>query len=175
MSPPASTWTVYRQPPQATAPLWASRRHDGRPRIVEKWKRDLQHLREMTLRSSLIIMRCMNNMSICTGLHKSVSFFALLVSVALGFSELEAATPGPPLLSLLSVSSAISLPKSAGEPGRWTRQNEQAAVWPLRESTDHTLDFSSGMHRCRNEPNSNGRCQCLYLSHISHQARPSGL
>jgi hypothetical protein len=94
MSPPASTWTVYRQPPQATAPLWASRRHDGRPRIVEKWKRDLQHLREMTLRSSLIIMRCMNNMSICTGLHKSVSFFALLVSVALGFSELEAATPG---------------------------------------------------------------------------------
>ena len=38
-------------------------------------------------------MRCMNNMRICIGLHKSVSFFALLVSVALGFSELEAATP----------------------------------------------------------------------------------
>jgi hypothetical protein len=74
-----------------------------------------------------------------------------------------------------SVSSAISLPKSAGEPGGWTRQNEQAAVWPLRESTDHTLDFSSGMHRCRNESNSNGSCHCLYLSHISHQARPSGL
>jgi hypothetical protein len=35
----------------------------------------------------------MNNMRICIGLHKSVSFFALLVSVALGFSELEAATP----------------------------------------------------------------------------------
>jgi hypothetical protein len=28
-----------RQPPQAIAPLWANRRHDGRPRIVEKWKR----------------------------------------------------------------------------------------------------------------------------------------
>jgi hypothetical protein len=28
-----------RQPPQATAPLWANRRHDGQPRIVEKWKR----------------------------------------------------------------------------------------------------------------------------------------
>jgi hypothetical protein len=27
------------QPPQATAPLWANRGHDGRPRIVEKWKR----------------------------------------------------------------------------------------------------------------------------------------
>jgi hypothetical protein len=28
-----------RQPPQAAAPLWAKRRHDGRPRTVEKWKR----------------------------------------------------------------------------------------------------------------------------------------
>jgi hypothetical protein len=27
------------QPPQATAPLWANRGHDGRSRIVEKWKR----------------------------------------------------------------------------------------------------------------------------------------
>jgi hypothetical protein len=35
----------------ATAPLGANRRHGGRPRIVEKWNGDLQHLREMTLRS----------------------------------------------------------------------------------------------------------------------------
>jgi hypothetical protein len=28
-----------RQPPQAAAPLWANRRRNGRPKIIEKWKR----------------------------------------------------------------------------------------------------------------------------------------
>jgi hypothetical protein len=41
-----------RQPPQATAPLWANRRHDGLPESSKSENGDLQHLREMTLRSA---------------------------------------------------------------------------------------------------------------------------
>jgi hypothetical protein len=33
-----------RPPPQATAPLWANRRHDGRPESSKSENGDLQHL-----------------------------------------------------------------------------------------------------------------------------------